>query len=396
MKFLIFFFIPILSLAQPKITLKSDFENGNGRLVYRNHDENTMVVRPQLKNGDRIEIWFNAKVAGFKKDTLLTIKIPYLWPALAPDPILVRDGEEWKRIAATDHGFYKEYRLVPKGDTIQIATGIPYTYTQLNEYLDKIRQHAFVETSVLTQTEKGREVPLVKITDPKSKKMKGSIFFTSRLHAFEPPASYFMEGLLTFICGESAEAKYLRKHYVIYAVPMADVDQVFEGGTGKDQLPMDFNRCWLENPPWNAVKAIQNLVVEMDEANPLTFFMDIHSPYPISHISSHYYNNYSENSEKYNRVEDFFKSYSAMEGFDLVFEKGNKPAPGLRTIRTYVDNELCKEENTPCFENLLFSITYEQSWQTKPDGTEFNIKEISKSASNMGINIASFLQKMAK
>jgi hypothetical protein len=384
--------ITFSALTQNRIVLHNRFEGGNGRLVSQDYSQNTVAVRPELKNGDRIECWFFFQLTGFRTDTILTVNLPFVNHHHTPDPLLVKENGEWKRTGAVNFGFYKQYQIQPQSDTITIATGIPYTYSQLLVKLESLKEYPICSISTLIASEKGRNIPLVTITNPNIVDKKGSVLITARQHAFESPASHFMEGLLNFLVGDSEEAAILRDNYMIFVVPMVDVDQVAEGGTGKDQFPVDFNRDWTNKAHWTAVKAIQKLAGEIDSQWPLTFFLDIHSPFPISTISSHYYVSYTEGSEKFIKLRNFFQSYSQREGFDLPMVRNYSVTPGQRTIRNYMDNEDWQKDQTPHFRQLLIATTYEQSWQTKPDGTVYTIPQIYESARNMGTTLGQFLK----
>ena len=60
-----------------------------------------------------------------------------------------------------------------------------------------------------------------------------------------------------------------------------DVDQAYNGGSGKDQTPVDFNRDWhsLSNQShWNAVNAAKSLIDSTAQLNNFSVFVDSHSP----------------------------------------------------------------------------------------------------------------------
>ncbi len=380
------------AIAQ-KINIETNYENGNGLLVYQNRSLNVIAVRPQLKNGDRLNIWFNFKVSGFRMDTLLTIIIPFERSYFAPDPIVIMNKDKWERIPAVNEGFYNVYRIQPLGDTMQVASGVPYTYDRLITYLEQSGLESFFLVSPLVMSELGRVVPVVRIGNDAIVEKKGSLLFTARQHAFEAPSSFFMEGLMRFFCSRGIEANYLRDHYDIFIVPMVDVDQVAAGGTGKDQLPVDFNRNWIQQPHWKAISAIMNLADSVNKALPLKFFLDIHSPFPVTNLSSHYYSNYSDGSEQYLRLQAFFNEFSQREGFNLPMVRNNRVTEEQRTIRSYMLDERCRETGAYRFNQLLIATTYEQSWQVKPDGTPYTTEQIFESAYNMGLSIYDFLVK---
>ena len=60
-------------------------------------------------------------------------------------------------------------------------------------------------------------------------KNKKAILITSRVHPGEMQASFALEGMVKFLLSEAKEAVALRERYIIYVVPMLNIDGVVFG-----------------------------------------------------------------------------------------------------------------------------------------------------------------------
>ena len=68
-----------------------------------------------------------------------------------------------------------------------------------------------------------------------------------------------------------------------------DVDSVAEGAAGKDQAPVDFNRCWGPDPHWNAVRAAMQRIDDQTRRHELVCFLDVHNPWFAGRSHWHLY-----------------------------------------------------------------------------------------------------------
>jgi hypothetical protein len=70
------------------------------------------------------------------------------------------------------------------------------------------------------------------------------ICLSGRVHPGESPASYMMDGVISFLCGGSEVAKRLRKIAVFKIVPMLNPDGVATGNNRCNLAGHDLNRTW--------------------------------------------------------------------------------------------------------------------------------------------------------
>lgn len=342
---------------------------------------------PEIRNQDRELVWFHFKLSGHRKDTLLTLHLPFQKSAYAPDPLVVKDGMQWIRVPAENHDFYKTYRFRPVSDTLRIATGVPYTYSDLQVLLKELSAHKDTRIHTLCQSENQRMVPLVQIATDEGNSKK-TIAFIGRQHAFEAPSGYFMQGVLKELSGSSPEALYLKTQFQFLIVPMMDVDNVVFGAYGKDQLPRDINRDWTDSPHWTVVKSVQELLYKTQKTHPIVASFDCHAPHPITRLYSHYYLTVADSAGPSLRLRKLMSLMAKREGYKLSEQRNNRIKKGEMNFNRFVQEHLTNGK--PTFPDLQISTTYEQSWQTKKDGTPYTPEVVEQSGRNLVKSLAEY------
>jgi uncharacterized repeat protein (TIGR02543 family) len=191
------------------------------------------------------------------------------------------DGENWLRFPTGTYsgGVYTFGTTFTGGNDVYVATFYPFTYTEMNDYIDSIDPSPYVEASVLGLSEQGREIRLVKITNtaiPESE--KETIYIIGRQHAAETCSSFMIRGLIDFLLTEDEVAQRSRDAFVYYIVPMVNPDGVVLGKSRVTSENRDANRDWhatvFETAEVNVVRASIDAV---DASNGIDFFIDWHS-----------------------------------------------------------------------------------------------------------------------
>lgn len=117
-----------------------------------------------------------------------------------------------------------QYTFKYDNDDVQIAYCVPYTYTDLLDFLKEQSSLEYVKASNILREEKlcsslsGVEVPMLTITDYNDKtidilKRKAAII-SGRIHPGEANGSWMMHGLIQFLLSNKPEAVELRKKYL--------------------------------------------------------------------------------------------------------------------------------------------------------------------------------------
>ncbi|WFB35819.1 M14 family zinc carboxypeptidase [Kiritimatiellota bacterium B12222] len=264
---------------QPIAELRVDGDFENGRIDVVSIDQEQKVITTRVPEDDhtqnpQMRFW-QMRVTGLVPGEQVTIRHT---PSVEMHYVYSYDGESWRRFA--DPGIdHLSCRFEER--EVFIAPNIPYTYTRSVQLADDLTGNPFVTVSDLTQSEEGRAVKLLRITDDSiGEQEKRVLWIQGRQHAFESPSSFPPEGFARWMASDDVEAAEFRKRVVAYVVPMMDVDNVFHGKSGKD-MPHDFNRSWQEVPcPWHAIAATKNKLTALKKQG-VSFvgFVDSHDPY---------------------------------------------------------------------------------------------------------------------
>ncbi len=280
------FIFPFILIApilySQSISISDDFEGGNIDVISINNSDNTILVAPALRPGDTKASHFYFKVKGYSRSRPFYIRLytseAYYAPVLAGYSY---DNTNWERVSAVNYPGYKVYTLSPGSDSLFFSIGYPYTWTDMISHINSHSGNPCLDIQDLCLSEQGRTVKLLKVTDPSfADSVKSLIWIIARQHAFESHSNYVIEGLIDEILSENETAARLRAQSITYIIPVMDVDNIYNGGTGKDQNPVDFNRDWDSPSYWNAVNAAKNKIAETVQQNKLEVFIDSHDPFP--------------------------------------------------------------------------------------------------------------------
>jgi len=356
--------IPVLLLfsclfTQAQIQLNTAFEGANGVIDSAVSVTNTVILNSDHKGNDTKNIVFYCQITGLDPSIPLILSPQVAWAG--PHMVYSYDNIHWQKIFRHDAHTFK---IPLKGNSsVYVAHSYPYNYSRMMADVDSLKHHSFVQIETLCDSEGGLPVPIISISDdcvlPKSKKL---IWILGRQHAFESPGSFLVEGMIDFFVSQHPEAQRLRSEAIINIVPMMDVDMVYNGGSGKDQKPVDFNRDWVSiqhKSHWNAVGAAKKRIDASAKQNPLTIFWDSHSPPPTNtevaldyycFKDGHYFGNLKFLRETVKTLSDFLGGviYSSMLNTHIAEEY---------VIKNYGNN------NTE-----LLATTSELSFNYNPDG----------------------------
>lgn len=162
---------------------------------------------------------------------------------------------------------------VPQGcDKAEFAFCIPYDLENWNAFVKKYEGNPLVETGVLCLSEKGRQVPYMRIG---KKGNHGTFMLTARHHACESTGNFLMEGIIDHLLHWDNPLIYpVLQRYEIIVVPFVDLDGVVDGDQGKGRAPHDHNRDYQEGR-YATVRKIKELAKRTDDL----IAIDCHSPY---------------------------------------------------------------------------------------------------------------------
>lgn len=273
-----------LPVGAGELAACGDFENGNAVVLAVDQEARSVTIAPQPLRQCR-NIWWHVRLTGIRPGETLELRVVDFDPVAGEvNPVYSYDGTTWHRM----HSRRSPHRQVFSESSVAIARNIPYTYTDSLGLAERLARLPCVEVRDLCVSEEGRPVKLLRITDSGTPDDgKKLVWVQARQHAFESHSSHVAEGLALWVAGDAEQAVALRRDAVVCVVPIMDVDGVAAGGAGKDQKPVDFNRCWGQDAHWIAVRSAVELLGRQTKEHELVAFLDLHSPWYAN--TNHWY-----------------------------------------------------------------------------------------------------------
>lgn len=386
----IFFLILTLIAYYPlhsQITVDTSFEGSNTRVLSINNGANTVKIESKLRPGDIHNVVFYCKISGFNLSQPLKIQVKYTQQYYIP--VLAAysyDRVNWFRFGGTFVGDSKEFTRSYSQNSIYFSHGYPYVYSDLLNLESRLQNNTFVSISNIAVSQGGRNVKLFKFTEPcVPDSGKYSIWLLGRNHAMESHSNYTVEGLCNFLSSYSIKADRLRRQAIIYVVPVMDVDNSAIGGTGKDQLPVDFNRDWDSPSYWPAVNAVKQKMTETSAQNPIKIFIDSHNPFPGQDDNNTWFYA-SQNTGVRSANLDFYRKLLSENG-GYQFNRELLYATDGQTAQKWVDS---------VFTAIDFSSGLETGWVNRTDNLEWNIPLYKLHGEVLGSGMCDYIDNIVK
>jgi ribosomal protein L32 len=153
--------------------------------------------------------------------------------------------------AKTYYSMTFTYVFTESHDTVFFAYAVPYTYTQLNDFLKTIESDStrcqFVTRKTLCRTLAGNKCEYLTITNPGTRDeidSRRGVVVSARVHPGETVGSWMMHGLLDFLTSTAPEANTMRDLFLFKIVPMLNPDGVVNGNHRTNLTGADLNRRW--------------------------------------------------------------------------------------------------------------------------------------------------------
>ena len=172
------------------------------------------------------------------------------------------------------------------GDTCYFAHSFPYTYSNLQDYLQKILNNRekllFCKYRVLCHSIAGNPVPLLTITSPSltpnDSQAKRGVVVTARIHPGETNGSWMMKGLLDFLTSSADDAKIVRDLFVFKIIPMLNPDGVVVGNYRCSLSGRDLNRNYRSKlkDSYPTVWHTKHMVKRFCQEREVVLFCDLH------------------------------------------------------------------------------------------------------------------------
>lgn len=283
----------------PGIFIDTYFENGSPlRWDLRDNDVVELEMshdHERFKPNQQLTHWnFKIHAAKEKIGSTITFKIANVegrWNGM-PSPTFGKsnlsvsvspNGMDWKTIPTEnlkDERYGLQFQVKIESECMQVARIVPYTNSDLQETLKRVKRHADARVYFIGATPEGRPLEMVELGDPAAPRR---ICLRGRAHPWESGGSWLLEGLMHFLLSDSPEAAQIRKEVCFCVMPMANKDGVFRGMTRFNINGWDLNRNWFADKPIDPVLApesacLQSWFSEQQRQKRLPdMFIDIHN-----------------------------------------------------------------------------------------------------------------------
>ena len=256
------------------ITIDQDFENGSvGQVTRLGDDWYHIGLRPDTW------YWTHFRITGCKNHTIV-FTLTYLpnqhsnrWGTVdsgdpeRPNytcriPYVSYDKKEWahvddaQKMAEMPNSIRFSHRF--NKDEAYVCYSIPYTYSDLTRWLDRIRDRSEIQIDTIGSTAGGRDVPMVTIGAPH--RDKPVLFFISREDGDEVTSNVAIEGLIDRMIDGSPEMRRMLDRVFFRIVPMTAIDAVVAGSPYGAKVYMA--REWFRDPPLPEIESIKSVVKE--------------------------------------------------------------------------------------------------------------------------------------
>jgi hypothetical protein len=161
------------------------------------------------------------------------------------------DGINWETIPVEIMGeFSHKLRFKMDSEKLYVAGMEPYRISDLEKFLEEIRDNPVIDISPIGNTVEGRQLEIIRIGHEEA---HYRILIRARSHPWEA-------GLTRSLLDSSRDSERFLGKYCVYILPMANKDGVYRGLTRFNSSGMDLNRNW--DLPADPLLAPENFALE--------------------------------------------------------------------------------------------------------------------------------------
>jgi hypothetical protein len=172
--------------------------------------------------------------------------------------VISQDGRDWRPMALESlAGDRVRLAVQMPGPRLYVARVEPYRLSDLDRFLDSIRDNPRVKIDSIGKTVGGRDLEIVRIGDARA---RYRVFLRARAHPWEAGSSWVAQGLIQRLLLEDEQSRSYLERYCVYVLPMANKDGVARGRTRFNLQGKDLNRDW--DKPADPQLAPENYALE--------------------------------------------------------------------------------------------------------------------------------------
>jgi cytosolic carboxypeptidase protein 6 len=230
--------------------------------------------------------WYSFSLVA-AEETSITVKLTYSPGSFHRYyPKLSRDGRQWENLDSaaytlifsednTSRPMAAMLKLRVNSDTLWVAAQESIGTAPILKWISHMEEKPFVTRKIIGQSHEGRNLELLEIGDPASKKL---LMIMALQHPPEIPGYMAMQAFVETVAGESELAKRFRETYTTLVVPMVNPDGVAHGHWRHNRGGVDINRDW-QNVHQPEIRAVQTYMQQTEQENGSKFYVaiDFHS-----------------------------------------------------------------------------------------------------------------------
>ncbi len=261
--------------GQKNIKVSSDFPGGN--IIVNKISGDTVWLEPDLSFTEGKWFYWYFKISNISgKRISFKFSDNNLFAKYGP-AYSINNDKTWK--------WYGENRVennsfsfsFSEQDTIAYySVAFPYTEKDLYEFLSNLNNKELLKIDTLCFSPEKRIIEKIVIL-PLINTPIIKVLITARHHACEMMANYVVEGIIESILNER-DLKYLRENVEFFIIPFMDKDGVENGEQGKNRIPRDHNRDYINKSIHNSTATLRAVVPIWSEGK-LEIALDIHCPW---------------------------------------------------------------------------------------------------------------------
>jgi hypothetical protein len=351
--------------GKPAATVSDVFESGSiGTVTKVNDAEWELSIRNDNDNPDlpaSWRSWWYVKMEHLATNAPIQFTIKNSgWPFYYV-PVYSYDRKSWNRFNEDEVTQNLNNEIVVRKrfehGSVWIARFYPYTFTDLQHYLNSIKGNPHVEIRIPGYSQEGRPVYALKITDasvPLAGKKR--VFMHARTHAAETSPSFLLEGMIQHLLSGTPEAAALLASFEWYIFPMQNVDGVVAGNYRSTPKSENLEMSWTFDsahpldligyvPPEVAVIHQYAKDLMSDGGPPITMALNLHASNSEPDIRTFFYPHFGTTAQGYTALEAllwdkqlrFIDRVAARHGIDK-FEPIPEEGGGSFAGKTYPES----------------------------------------------------------
>ena len=307
----------------PAATVSASFESGSiGKVSKASDSEWILYLADDNKNPylpASWRSWWYVKMENLVQYVPTTITLKNSRCSYSCLPVYSYDQQKWYRFTEDEVTRNRGNKLIVRkrfdAETVWIARFYPYTFTDLENFIQSLKGSPFIDILIPGYSQQGKPIYLLKITDSRvSASEKKRILIHARTHPAETPPSFLIEGMIRYLLSGTREASELLSGFEFYIFPMQNVDGVIAGNYRSTPKSENLETLWIfdSNNPLNLIGEIPPEVAIIhqyakklmtDGGPPVSIALNLHASNTESFTRPYFYPHFGTVAQGYSPVE---------------------------------------------------------------------------------------------